>query len=156
MGELENIITAVYNKEGRQALTDRELALSLSMGLHWFKLEEAHQVVDLAKSKGLLEQEEGSGGLIPTFDISKIELPLEYSPSEDVLSEKKYEDVLMTIVDLIVRHTNLEKTKVMSHINKKKNQLNVHIQVAALLVAKRYDVDVSKYVDVVEKNVLEG
>jgi hypothetical protein len=154
LGELENIITAIYNKEGKQALTERELAMSMSMGLHWFKLEDARQVVDLAKSQGLLKEEEG--GLVPTFDLSTMDIPLDYKPSEDVLSDKKTEDVLMTLVDLIVRHTNLEKTKVMSHINKKKNQLGVHIQVAALLVAKRYDIDVSKYYDVVENNVLGG
>ena len=135
-------------------MTERELALSMSMGLHWFKLEEARQVVDMAKSEGLLKEEEG--GLVPTFDISSMDLALDYKPSEDVLSEKRTEDVLMTLVDLIVRHTSLEKTKVMSHINKKKNQLGIHIQVAALLVAKRYDIDVSKYYDVVEQNVLES
>jgi hypothetical protein len=154
LGELENIITAVYNKEGKQSLTERELAMSMSMGLHWFKLEDARQVVDMAKSEGLLKEEED--GLVPTFDITTMDLPLDYKPSEDVLSDKRTEDILMTLVDLIVRHTNLEKTKIMSHINKKKNQLGVHIQVAALLVAKRYDIDVSKYYDVVENNVLEG
>jgi hypothetical protein len=154
MGELEKIITAVFQKEGKDALTAREIALSISMGRHWFKLQEAKQIVDMAQAANLLKDD--GGNLKPAFDMLAVHLDLDYAPTRDILAPKPTEDVFMAIVDAIVSATSLEKRQVISHINKKKSVLGVSIDVAALLVAKSYDVDVSRFIDGVEKKVLEG
>ena len=154
MGELEKVITAVFQKEGKDTLTAREIALSISMGRHWFKFQEAKQMVDMAISANLLKDE--GGNLRPTFDMLAVHLDLDYTPTRDILVPKQFEDVFMAIVDSIVAATNLEKRQVISHINKKKSAMGVSIEVAALLVAKGYDVDVSRFIDGVEKKVLDG
>lgn len=154
MGELEKIMTAVFQKEGKDTLTAREIALSISMGRHWFKFQEAKQIVDMAIAANLLKDE--GAGLKPNFDMLSVHLDLDYTPTKDILAPKQFEDVFMAIVDAIVSATNLEKRQVISHINKKKSSMGVSIEVAALLVAKGYDVDVSRFVEGVEKKVLEG
>ena len=154
MGELEKIMTAVFQKEGKDTLTAREIALSISMGRHWFKLNEAKQIVEMAIAANLLKDD--GGNLTPSFDMLGVHLDLDYAPSRDILAPKVTEDVFMAIVDSIVATTSLEKRQVISHINKKKSALGVSIEVAALLVAKGYEVDVSRFIDGVEKKLFEG
>jgi hypothetical protein len=153
MGELEKIVTSVYLTLGKKPLTEREISMFLSMKQQWFKLSEARKVVELAVSKGLLKQE--GGGLVPTFDINAQEIEISFKPSENVLTQNRFEDIFMAIVDTIVSATNLEKRTIISHINKAKNSMGVTIEVAALVVARRYDVDVSRFIDEAEKGILK-
>lgn len=130
------------------------MALSLSMGLHWFKLEDARAVVAKAIAQKLVEETEG--GFKPSFDLSSVDIPLDYSPSEDILAEDQVEDVFMSVVDRIVNATKLEKTTVISNVNKMKSRMGVTIEVAALMVARSYDVDVSRYYENVQNNLIEN
>ncbi len=67
------------------------------------------------------------------------------------------EDIFNVIVKEISEKTNKGISEIIALINKRQEELGniLAIEVVALIVAKEFDLDVSKYISYVEKIVLE-
>jgi hypothetical protein len=69
--------------------------------------------------------------------------------------EKLEKNILSTIVDEIAAHTSIEKKELFSMINKKRERMNIGIEVAALLVGMELGIPLSKFINEVMDVTIE-
>ncbi len=99
MGELEKTIAVVFKRGGKNVMSEREFVLAIAMNFRWadskggFKLDasKAQQVMDAGLAKGFLTKQEGM--VKPTFDYREFEVPMNYKPTEAILSELNSDSV---------------------------------------------------------------
>ncbi len=156
MSELQRSIAVLFRRKGKQLLTEREFVFSASMDLRWFSPKDAQKLLDLGVSGGLIEKRNGS--LLPTFDFSTIEVPLDYRPSKDLFQEARDatpRDLFSEIVEKIVKVRSVPKREVVSKVNRKQEMLGIDVEPAALLVACDYGIPVEgSYIDRATTEVL--
>jgi hypothetical protein len=87
--EAKIIIAFLFNRSGKTLLKDSELYLPLSMELGWLSTKESQEFVKYAVTQGLLVKKEEL--LQPNFPLEKIVIPLGFTPSKRLFSEKTEE-----------------------------------------------------------------
>ena len=151
MKELKEAIVYLFQRKGKDTLSERELILSASMDLGWFTPDEAKQLVDICLELKILSRVDS--GLSPNFDIKNYSIPIDFSPSENILQMEAQEPLLFSILRHIDSKTELGRSTIMSEINRKQDALDVEIEVAAILVAKKYDIDISGFLREAESEI---
>ncbi len=148
---LKETIASAFKSKGKRSMKKSELIMTLTFDLGWFSHEEAKRVVDLALEKGLLM---GNEELTPTFDLDEVEVPVDFRPDESIFSEKPVFD---RIVEEIAEKTGKSFGEVVAMINRRQEELGnlLSVEVVALIVAKELGLDVSKFLDEVERVVLD-
>lgn len=181
MSELQRTVAVVFNRKGKKLLSEREFVNALFFELKWsdptgagrIEAREAQRILEAALKKGLLELADGY--VRPTFDHKTVDVPLNYRPTRDLLSElgdgvkgvapatartsegKKDAQplpVFSVIIDDIAAKSGWNKREVVSRINKVMENLSVDAEVAALLIGRDVGVDVGKYLLEVKEEVL--
>ena len=158
MNQEEKIVIAfLFKRSGKNELKDSELYLPLSLELGWFSANEARNFVEkLVKHSLLIEKK---GFLTPSFDIEKISIPIGFTPSKSNYFEdsaKEEEDVFQKIIHLIVQKTDNSYVEIEKDIKKIQIEKRITSEVAALLLAKKFDIEVEKkIVDLVEKRIFK-
>jgi hypothetical protein len=151
MDGLREAISYLYQRKGTDILTEKEVILSVSMDLGWFSPDEARKLLDISLELKLLKKTEH--GLKPTFDHNKFTVPIDLKPSKNILQLESQEPLLFSIVRSIEESTDQKRNIIMAEINKKQVALNVEIEVAAIIVAKKYDIDISGYLREAEMEI---
>jgi len=138
MSELQRSIALLFRRKGKDLLTEKEFVFSASMDLRWFSPKEAQRLLDVGITGGLLQKK--NGNIVPTFDTSSVEVPLDYKPGKDIFEHvpNMPRDFFSEIVDRIVRTKSVPKREVVSRVNKKQELLGIDVEPAALLVASDY------------------
>lgn len=138
MTDLQRSIVLLFRRKGKESLTEKEFVFSASMDLRWFSPKEAQRLLDLGITGGYLQKKNGS--IVPTFDTSLIDVPLDYKPGKDIFEHvpRKQQDFFSEIVERIVRTKSVPKREVVSRVNKKQELLGIDVEPAALLVASDY------------------
>jgi len=93
MGELEKTIAVVFKRGGKNVMSEMEFVNNVIFNFRYtdakggFKLDarKAQQVMDAGLAKDYLKKEEGM--VKPTFDYREFEVPMNYKPTEAILSE---------------------------------------------------------------------
>ncbi|MBU1158807.1 MAG: DUF2240 family protein [Candidatus Thermoplasmatota archaeon] len=144
MNDLQKSIAVLYKRKGKDVLSEREFVFSASMDMRWFSPKDAQKLMDAGLTDGFLEKKNGS--LMPTFDWTSAEVPLDFKPSSEAikLGAKRSQDLFSEIVESIVRTKSVPKREVVSKVNKKQELLGIDIEPAALLVASSYGLQVDK------------
>ncbi|UCE37392.1 MAG: DUF2240 family protein [Thermoplasmata archaeon] len=140
MNELMEALIYLFQRKGKKVLSEKEIILSASMDLGWFTPDEAKQLVDVCLELKLLTKEDT--GLSPSFDYKDHNIPIDFTPSKNILQLEAQEPLLFSVIRHIESKTNLKRSPILAEINKKQNSLDVEIEVAAMLVAQKYDVDI--------------
>ncbi|RUM35027.1 MAG: DUF2240 domain-containing protein [Archaeoglobus sp.] len=148
---LKLVIAAAFRAKGKRSMTKSDLTYFMSFNLKWFTHDKSKSVVEKAIEKGLLIEEEGK--LKPSFDIYSIKIPVNFEPD---LSTIDHTSLFEEILEEISIHTGLEKNELISKVNSVQEKFEglLDAEVVALIVAKEYGMDVSKYLDSVEKVTL--
>jgi hypothetical protein len=152
--EEEIIIAFLFKRSGKSKLKESEIYLPLSLELGWFSTKEARQFVEYAIKQKLLIEKEGL--LTPSFDIEKIDITVGFSPSKSTFKVKEKveeEDVFQKIVNRIIEKTNNTYEEIIKDINRIQKEKNIIPEVAALLLAKEFNVNVEDSLDAVEKRI---
>jgi len=156
MSEIERSIAVLFRRKGKEILTEREFVFSASMDLRWFSPKDAQRLLDMGVSGGFIEKRNGS--LVPTFDFSTVEVPLDYRPSKEIFQEARaasQRDLFSEIVERIVKVRSVPKREVVSKVNRKQEMLGIDVEPAALLVAYDYGIPVEgSYIDRATTEVL--
>ena len=144
MNDLQKSIAVLYKRKGKDALSEREFVFSASMDMRWFSPKDAQKLMDAGLTGGFLEKK--NGNLMPTFDWTSAEVPLDFKPSSETIrmGTKRSQDLFSEIVENIVRTKSVPKREVVSRVNKKQELLGIDIEPAALLVASSYGLQVDK------------
>lgn len=148
MDELKKCLSHIFIY-GSKKLSKKDFIFFISMELHWLSPKDAERLLDIALEKELLSLEDGKLKL--NFDFGEIEVPIDYHPSRNVLIPSQPEEseraLFSTIVDEITSHADIEKKDLLSMINKKRERMNISLEVAALLVGMELGTSLSNYVD---------
>jgi len=109
-----------------------------------FLSELARKLINNAVAHKLLRSEESL--LTPMFDVDSHELPAMYSPPEEVFEERTKRDLLE---ELLLRLSKSTDGDALREVDDMHTQLKgeVHREVAALLVAKKHQVEVDDLID---------
>ena len=82
VSQAEKIITFVFNRSGKTELSFSEMYLTLSMELNWFTPDDAKKFVEKAIREGLFCKKNNQ--LSPSFDVSKVNVPVGYNPKGEL------------------------------------------------------------------------
>lgn len=151
MEELKRTLGFLFKRKGKEVLKEEEIRFSASIDLRWFTPIQANKLIEVGLESNLLIKTDN--GLKANFHYEKIEIPFGFRPSTKILDFKK-ESVFLRILEKIVENSDLKKTDVVSQINKEQQNLMSNIEVAAIFVALKNNVDVSEFYDDVEKEIL--
>jgi len=155
--EIKIIISFLFKRSGKEELTDSDLYLPLSMDLKWFSPKEAKEFVNSALLHKFLIKK--GDHFKPNFDHEKIKVPVGFYPSKQPFEEEKYtvnedrQDVLKSIIGHIIEKTELDEQSVFKEIKEASNERTLSLEVAALLVSKKYDIVASAFFDQVEDKI---
>ena len=155
--EAKIIIAFLFNRSGKTQLTESEIYLPLSMELGWLSTTESQEFVKYAIKQGLLVKKEV--GLYPNFPLENITIPLGFTPSKRLFSEKTGEQKVSIIDGLITRireKTNQSRQQILEEITQEEKEKHLLPDVAALYVARKHSVDVVEWYDPVESMLLKG
>jgi hypothetical protein len=153
MEELMDALAYLFQRKGKDVLSENELILSASMDLGWFSPDEMKQLIDVCLELKLLSR--ADQGLKPNFDYRSLSIPLDFTPSKNILEMESQEPLLLSIVRSIDEKTGLGRNNIIAEINKKQSSLDVEIEVAAILIAKYYDVDISGFLRETEAEIFK-
>lgn len=129
---LRRAVAEPFRTKGREALTDSEFVVVLSLDREWFTAEQAKRLVDVATTAGLLDRT-GDGDLTTTFDPRAVDVPEDFSPDDDVLRQRStFERALESLVD-----AGIEKQEAVGSINRLQADLGVTVEAAAVVYARR-------------------
>ncbi|MEM2900163.1 MAG: DUF2240 family protein [Thermoplasmata archaeon] len=176
MSELEVALATLFRRKAGLGQTEKELMHAMTFDLRWFGATEAKAMLDAALDENLLKKD--GEKIKPNFDIKGVSLPIMYTPSEKFVSElrsykSKVENkdnqnnldsqkneknekipVFRKILSRISEKTGLAKTDIMREINRKKERLNMDIEVVGLIIAKKHEVDISDLITECESEIL--
>ena len=133
---LEVAVAVPFKQRGATRLGEGEFVVALSLDRNWFSPDQAKRLIDVAAGRGLLEREDGD--VVARFDPPAVTVPAEYEPDESVLREQS---VFERILDALVGAGN-DKREAVAAINERQRRLDISVEAAAALYAKRQGVDV--------------
>ncbi len=148
---LRTVIAAAFKSKGKKSMSKSELTYVLSLDLKWFSHDKSRQIVELAIEKGLLSED--NGNLTPSFDVDGVEIPIDFKPDlRKILSTSVFDEIVQEIAD----KSGKDIGEVVAMINRRQEELGnlLDVEVVALLIAKKYGVDITKYVDKVWEEVI--
>lgn len=151
MEELKKTLGFIYKRKGKDILKKEEIRLSASIDLRWFTPTEANKLIEAGLKSNLLIK--ANKGLKADFNYEKVEIPFGFRPSKKILEYKK-EPIFFMILEKIIENSDLKKSEAVAQINKEQQNLICTIEVAALFVAKKYNIDVSEFYGELEKEIL--
>ncbi|MEF8886182.1 MAG: DUF2240 family protein [Haloarculaceae archaeon] len=138
---LRRTVAAPFRQRGVEELRESEFVVALSLDRDWFSPDQAQRLVDAAVTEGLLERD-GEAVAI-TFDPADVTVPEGFVPDESVVQQRSvFERALAAIVD-----AGVEKQEAVAGINRLQAELDVTVEAAALLYARRQGVEVERLAD---------
>ena len=156
---------AFFRNKGKNVITENEFLMVISMDLHWMPYGKAKVLLgELLSRKVLIKNGEF---LKPSFEISDIDVPVAYRPSDDLVSslvQKKEErpapkavqsdDLLPSMISAAVQN-GVEKRDFISESNAVSKKLDIDMLAAALIILRDKGVDISPFTDRVYSAVKE-
>ncbi|MDQ2049797.1 DUF2240 family protein [Natronolimnohabitans sp. A-GB9] len=131
-------VAAPFIQNGTRRLQENEFVVALSLDRDWFSPDQSKRLIDVATHEGLLERTDDA--LEVTFDPADVTVPDEFVPDEDLLTERSaFERVLEALVA-----EGTEKHEAVGAINQLQSELDVAIEAAAVVYARRQGIDVSE------------
>ena len=152
MNELKQTVAMVFSRKGRRSMTERDFILTASMDFRWFPPKDAQKLLEVALEAELVTHKDGD--VIANFDPKSVEIPLDFSPGPEVLRRRPQETDLFTqILGKIAANSEVDEKRLISKINSVQSSMDVTIEVAALIVGRELDVDLSSFHDAVKKRL---
>lgn len=152
MNELKQTVAMIFSRKGRSSMTERDFILTASMDFRWFPPKDAQKLLDIAMEAELVMHKDGE--IAANFDLKSLEIPLDFSPGPEVLRRRPQEtDLFAQILGRITAGSEVEEKRLISKINSVQSSMDVTIEVAALIVGRELDVDLSSFHDAVKKQL---
>jgi len=152
MTELETAIAQIFRRKGKASLAEKDFVFAASLDFGWFNPKEAQKMLEVSLENDLLVMEDGQ--VKPAFDYKALDIPKGFKPTTELLqTTAQPKGVFLKIVESISRKTDMPTKDIISQINQTQDRMGVEVEVAALIVARNLDVDVSEYMDLVEEEI---
>ena len=144
---------AFLRNKGKTTVTDNEFLMGVSMDFHWMPYGDAKKLLSAMIQKGIFVK---SGEYLrPSFEISEVDVPVAYRPSEGILRscavqpkpapEQRKETDLLPSLMAEAMESGMEKRDFISECNILQKRLNIDILAAGLIVLRDRGVKVTDY-----------
>ena len=135
---LRVVAAAPFRQQGRDRMSESEFVVSLSLDRDWFSPDQASRIVDIAVGDGFLTRD--GDDLVAEFDLDSVSVPPGFDPGEELLQDPSpFERALDRLVA-----AGQEKQTAVADINRLQANLEITIEAAAVLYARRHGVDVER------------
>jgi hypothetical protein len=156
MKVLQQVLALVFKRKGKGVLSEKEFVFSASIDFRWFTPKEAQRLLDMGIEADLLER--SNGFIKPRFDYKKVDVPLDFRPGRDMLTEPSPVEggrpLFPTILELITSGSELQRREAVARINKVQERLDVDIEVASLVVARGLGIEIGEFISPVRDEIL--
>ncbi len=165
MSELMVALAYLFRRKGGQPQQDKDLIHAVTFDLRWFGAAEAKAMLDAGLDEGLIVRE--GDRLKPNFDIKSVTLPIMHTPTEKFVAELRActkgepanssperAPVFPKVLARLSEKTGMSKTDIMREINRKKEKLNMDIEVVGLIIARKHGIDISDLIGECEAEIL--
>lgn len=151
MRELKQVVAAVFKLKGKPNLSEKELVNTLSYDLRWFSPNEARQIIAACRSEKIISG--ASDAVSPSFDAFGMEVPPDFKPDKGLLAHRVRESNYQRIVEKVSKDSKLSAEQINAEIASMRSAFFATDEVIALVVARAHGVDVSEFLDDVEKGL---
>lgn len=142
----------MFRLEGGRPLSEREFVQFASLRMNWFKPTEAQQLLRLALERGLVQVREGQ--VTPMFEVAAIDAPMDYRPSAAILAAPAPEpDVFTECLNRMMATTGADRRTAVAAVNAIQERMDVDVEVAALIHARRLGIDVEDLIGRTESSI---
>jgi hypothetical protein len=164
--ELETCLASIFLNKGKDVLITKEFTMYASLDLRWMPNKDADALMHILIDKGLMSKTDDY--LRPTIDVSSVNVPVAYRPSEDLLKvlkdyspkqPSKKKDAASDLFPRLIQkaiESGMGKGAFISECNKVSKRTDVSIEVAALMILREKGVDIMPFVDDVRSSVTCG
>lgn len=144
---------AFLRNKGKTTVTDNEFLMGVSMDFHWMPYGDAKKLLSAMIQGGVFVK---SGEFLrPSFEISEVDVPVAYRPSEGILrsyaaqskvapEQKKEVDLLPSLMAEAIE-SGMEKRDFISECNILQKRLNIDILAAGLIVLRDRGVKITDF-----------
>lgn len=139
---LDVAVAVPFRQQGKTRLEEGAFVVALSLDRDWFSPDQAKRLIDVATGRGLIAREDGK--LVAQFDPTEVQVPEDFTPDASIIREQSTFEM---VLDALVAAGH-EKQEVVATANEHQREHGVTLETAAILYARRHDVDVG---DAVQK-----
>ncbi|MFH0816696.1 MAG: DUF2240 family protein [Methanobacteriota archaeon] len=150
---MESAIAAVFKAKGLASVPEKEFVMFVSMTKRWLTPAEGQRLLEVGLAAKLLERR--GADVKPTFDPAAVNIPANFAPDKNVLAHSQPEGLFPVIVRKIGDATKLGRREVVAMINRRQEEANVEIEVAAMLVAAEHGIAIAEYVGQARAEILD-
>ncbi|MBU0497822.1 MAG: DUF2240 family protein [Candidatus Thermoplasmatota archaeon] len=157
--EEQIILAFIFNRSGKTALSPSDIYFPLSLELNWLTTTEAKDFVNHCQQHSLLKKT--PEGLIPTFDLHTVEIPRGFQPTKKYTSQSiektssAHKTTYQRILEHIHNHTELSIKELDKELNELSQEKNIHNILAAVLYAKKHNVELPVTSKDIEQTILK-
>jgi len=152
MNELKTLVAFVFRRSGKEKMNEKDFYMMLSFELGWLTPGEGLKVIERAVEEHLMERKNGE--LHPTFDPKGEEIPLGFTFSREMLGEME-KDLLTRIRSKMVNEGKMGEKRVEAEIRRTAERLHVYPEVAALVVARKNNMEIEEFTEETKKFIEE-
>lgn len=144
-------VAAPFKQMHRSDLDKNQFVFFLALDRKWMNVDQAHAVLRLAASSGLVRID--GGKVSPLFDVSSVTIPLGFRPGEEIFSSP---DPCHDLVARIAAQTGRTENEVVAEMNRTIEEFdgNLRAEAAAVLLARTYGVEWSDLLPALRENLL--
>jgi len=144
-------VAAPFKHMRKERLQRSEFVFYIAIDRKWMNKEQANQLLERARSDGLVEVD--GGAIRPLFDVAEVSIPLGFKPTSDVLvAESPYEEV----IGRIVAATGKPPQEVIAELHQIATDHfdgNLRVEAAVVILAKKYGVAFEDKLAALERSV---
>ncbi len=144
-------VAAPFKHMRKERLQRSEFVFYIAIDRKWMNKEQANQLLERARSDGLVEVD--GGAIRPLFDVAEVSIPLGFKPTSDVLvAESPYEEV----IGRIVAATGKPPQEVIAELHRIVTDHfdgNLRVEAAVVILAKKYGVAFEDKLAALERSV---
>ena len=148
MGEFETAAAASFIHMHRSALSQMQLIFYYTQDKRWMGIDDAKKLIALALARGCYLKNE-NGEFVLSDSLKSEKIPLGFRPTDAIFADDEVPEInpIEVILDAVIKKTGKDRKTLsaeMGEIRKKFDNL-IADDAAVVILAKRYDVDVSSY-----------
>ncbi|MGB4051432.1 MAG: DUF2240 family protein [Methanoculleus sp.] len=147
---LKVAVAAPFRHLHKDRLQRSEFVFYIAIDRKWMNKEQANQLLERARSEGLIEME--SGGIRPLFDVATVSIPLGFKPTSEILvAESPYEE----LIGRIAATTGKTPQDVVAELHRIVNHFdgNLFVEAAVVILAKKHGVAFEDALDALKREV---
>lgn len=148
--ELQKIVAFVLKSQGLKEISEGDFVNFLSLAKRMLTPADAKKLLEKCLTSGVLVR--NGEKLKPTFSLEDIPVEQGFTIKKEVLTESV--DLFMEIVNYLSEKSRKEKREVVKEINRVAEETFTLPIVAALIYAKMIGVEVSRFYEAVEREIL--